>query len=234
MSFTILLVEDDLTLRETMTYRLKNEGYNILLAAEGQEAYSLACSSKLDLMLLDIILPGIDGFTLCKKLRACCLPQQYVPILMLTARSDITDKVAGLEIGADDYITKPFSWPELRARIRTQLRRVEALPQADLEAQGLLEIGDLRIDLDQRRVWRDGLEVELSTRLFDLLVYFVRHKGIVLTRSRLLEKVWGYDYEGDHDTINVYIRWLREKIEQSPSNPIHILTVRGVGYRFNN
>lgn len=234
MSNTILLVEDDVNLRDTLAYRLRHEGYTVITAADGVQAVDAARKTRPDLIVLDLMLPGLDGLEVCKQVRA--MPEtQSAPIIMLTARAEESDMILGLELGADDYVTKPFSWPELRARIRTQLRRREqqaAESGAVPDRHGLVEADPLRIDLDRRQVWVNGQEVELAARLFDLLVYIVQHRGIVLTRGRLLEHVWGYDYVGDSRTVDVHVRWLREKIEADPSNPRLILTVRGVGYRF--
>ncbi len=184
------------------------------------------------------MLPRLDGLDVCRQLRAR-EETANVPILMLTARGEETDKVVGLEMGADDYVTKPFSWKELRARVRALLRRGEHAPAATatgLEGPGsegrVLVSGDLRVDVDRREVRRGEREIELPARLFDLLVYMVRNKGLVLTRDRLLQHVWGYDYAGDTRTVDVHMRWLREKFEDDPANPTLILTVRGVGYRF--
>jgi len=234
MSSTILLVEDEATLRDTLAYRLRHDGYQVVTAADGVQAVDAARKTRPDLIVLDLMLPGLDGLEVCKQVRT--MPEtQSAPIIMLTARAEESDKILGLELGADDYVTKPFSWPELRARIRTQLRRQEqnaADSLANPTKQGVIEADPLRIDLDRRQVLLNGTEVEMATRLFDLLVYIVRHRGIVLTRGRLLEHVWGYDYGGDTRTVDVHVRWLREKIEDDPSNPRLIQTVRGVGYRF--
>lgn len=234
MGHTILLVEDEMTLRDTLAYRLRTEGYQVITAADGFTALEAVRKAHPDLLILDLMLPGLDGLEVCKQVRAH--PETASsPIIMLTARTEESDKILGLELGADDYVTKPFSWPELRARIRTQLRRVEQAGNDSMnnsEKQGVIETEDLRIDLDRREVWRGEQSVELAARLFDLLVYFVQHRGIVLTRGRLLEHVWGYDYVGDTRTVDVHVRWLREKVEDDSSNPRLVLTVRGVGYRF--
>jgi DNA-binding response OmpR family regulator len=234
MGHTILLVEDEMTLRDTLAYRLRSEGYQVITAADGPSAIEAARKTHPDLLLLDLMLPGLDGLEVCKQIRARS-ETHSTPIIMITARTDESDKILGLELGADDYVTKPFSWPELRARVRAQLRRTEqngADSTPNALRQGVLETDELKIDLDRREVWRKGQLIELAARLFDLLVYFVQHRGIVLTRSRLLEHVWGYDYDGDVRTVDVHVRWLREKLEEDPSNPHFILTVRGVGYRF--
>lgn len=233
------MVEDDQSLRDTLTYNLTAEGYRVLPAADGVTALELAARERVALVLLDLMLPRLDGLAVCRRLRASPATAQ-TPILMLTARGDETDKVVGLELGADDYVTKPFGWAELRARIRALLRRGEqAGPAEKTEPEGpsalqALVADDLRIDLERREVRRGEREIELPARLFDLLVYMVRNRGVVLTRDRILRQVWGYDYDfiGETRTVDVHVRWLREKIEDDPAHPTRILTVRGVGYRF--
>ncbi|HEX6816917.1 MAG TPA: response regulator transcription factor [Ktedonobacterales bacterium] len=233
---TILVVEDHTALRETLAENLRAEGYTVLTAADGVEALALTREHEVALVLLDLLLPRIDGLDVCRQLRS--RPETAdIAILMLTARGDETDKVVGLEMGADDYVTKPYSWSELRARIRALLRRGERATQTETGGKQasenrVLTAGDLRIDLDSREVARGAKEIELPARLFDLLVYFVRNRGLVLTRDRLLESVWGYEYTADTRTVDVHVRWLRERIEEDPANPKLILTVRGVGYRF--
>ncbi len=236
MQRTILVVEDDPVLRDTIVYNLRADGYDVLIAGDGAAALDAAQRSRPDLVLLDLMLPVLDGLEVCRQLRQR-QETTDVPILMLTARADEADKVVGLELGADDYVTKPFSWRELRARVRALLRRTEshfakppASPSRD-EAR-ILTAGDLRVDLDRREVTRSDRLIEMPARLFDLLVYLLRYRGMVLTRDRLLEHVWGYDFAGDTRTVDVHIRWLREKIEDDPANPILVQTVRGVGYRF--
>lgn len=233
---TVLVVEDDDALRETLAYNLRAEGYQVLLASNGVTALELARAQQVALVLLDIMLPRLDGLEVCRQLRARPETAQTA-ILMLTARGEETDKVVGLELGADDYVTKPYTWNELRARIRALLRRggqpiIAAEQETKRDQDRLLVAGDLRIDLDRHEVTNHGAETPLPARLFDLLVYLVRNRGTVLTRDRLLHNVWGYDYEGDTRTIDVHIRWLRERIEEDPANPQLIQTVRGVGYRF--
>ncbi|MBA3822352.1 MAG: response regulator transcription factor [Ktedonobacterales bacterium] len=232
MAERILLVEDDPTLRATLTYRLQHEGYTVEAVSDGDRAIDSACKKPPQLILLDLMLPGTDGLTVCRKLRACCAPSQRIPIIMVTARVEESDIVVGLEAGADDYVTKPFSWMALRARIRAQLRRTQTEEADEEEKLGSLESTDVHIDLDAHSVTRAGIPIDLTNRLFDLLVYFVRHRGMVLTRSRLLERVWGFDYLGDSNTVNVHVHWLREKLAVDPTAPNLIQTVRGVGYRF--
>jgi DNA-binding response OmpR family regulator len=238
----VLVVEDHDALRETLGENLRAEGYEVLTAADGVAALELARSqpreAPIDLVVLDLMLPRVDGLEVCRQLRS--RPETAgAAILMLTARVEETDKVVGLEIGADDYVTKPYSWSELRARVRALLRRGErsgaqaAQPgQAGSAESRVLVAGDLRIDLDRREVTRGDKEIQLPARLFDLLVYLVRNRGTVLTRDRLLENVWGYEYAGDTRTVDVHVRWLRERVEEEPATPQLILTVRGVGYRF--
>ncbi len=234
---TLLVVEDDGALRDTIAYNLRREGYHVVTAADGVAALRLAQQQPPALVLLDLMLPRLDGWDVCRQLRA--QPETArVPILMLTARAEESDKVVGLELGADDYVTKPFSWNELRARVRALLRRGDQPVAATTAAAdaaphpNVMTAGELRIDEDRREVTKRGELIDLNARLFDLLAYMVRNKGTVLTRDRILEHVWGYEYDGDNRTVDVYMRWLREKLEDDPSNPLMILTVRGVGYRF--
>lgn len=235
---TILVVEDDADLRDLITYNLRGESYFVFTAADGVTALDIARQNPISLVLLDLMLPRLDGLDVCRQLRA--RPETAnVPILMLTARGEETDKVVGLEVGADDYVTKPFSWKELRARIRALLRRGEQASnnsaserEPATDESRVLTTGDLHIDVDRREVRRGEREIELPARLFDLLVYMVRNKGLVLTRDRLLQHVWGYDYAGDTRTVDVHMRWLREKVEDDPATPLLVQTVRGVGYRF--
>ncbi|HEX8731500.1 MAG TPA: response regulator transcription factor [Ktedonobacterales bacterium] len=231
----ILVVEDDDDLRSTLAYNLNAEGYETLVAADGVAALEIARRQPLALVLLDVMLPRLDGLDVLRQLRA--RPETAsLPVLMLTARAEESDVVVGLELGADDYVTKPFSWNEVRARVRALLRRGgQRAPGEGDDAQPASEpivIGDLRIDEDRREVWRGERVIELPARLFELLLYMARHRGMALTRGRLLERVWGYDYAGDTRTVDVHVRWLREKIEDDPANPQLIQTVRGVGYRF--
>jgi DNA-binding response OmpR family regulator len=235
---TILVVEDDTALRDTIAYNLRGEGYVVLTAADGISALEITHQNPVSLVMLDLMLPRLDGLDVCRQLRTRA-ETANTPILMLTARGEETDKVIGLELGADDYVTKPFSWKELRARVRALLRRGEHTPvvvgtssENTGEDRRILTSGDLHIDVDRREVRRGDREIELPTRLFDLLVYLVRNKGLVLTRDRLLQHVWGYDYAGDTRTVDVHMRWLREKLEDDPASPQLLLTVRGVGYRY--
>jgi DNA-binding response OmpR family regulator len=219
-----LIVEDEITLRETLAYNLASEGYEVAQSGDGAEALSLARAEKFDLIVLDIMLPGLDGLSFCRILRK----EQTTPIIMLTARGGEVDRIVGLESGADDYIVKPFSLGEFLARVRAVLRRA---PTAAASTDRL-ESGDLALDLTARRAYVGERELKLGHKEFDLLATLMRNKGAVLSRGLLLEQVWGYDYVGDDRTVDVHMRWLREKIEPDPSEPQRIVTVRGVGYRF--
>jgi DNA-binding response OmpR family regulator len=223
---TILLVEDETTLAETLRYNLEREGYSVMIAADGVQGLDQARREQPDLIVLDIMLPRLDGFSVCRIIRQ----ESDVPIMMLTARQDEVDRIAGLELGADDYISKPFSLGEFLARVRAIMRRSERQPRAG--AREVLEAGALRVDTSSRRAWRENNELTLPQKEFDLLTCLVRNRGIALSRDLLLERVWGLDFIGDSRTVDVHIRWLREKIEPDPARPRYIQTVRGVGYRF--
>lgn len=227
----ILVVEDELTLQETLVYNLKRQGYAVDALADGLKAVDYARANLPDLILLDVMLPGMDGFEVCRTLRK----EMNTPILILTARDDEIDRVVGLELGADDYISKPFSMRELMARVKTRLRSArlmkDALPAGDGDAP-LLAFGGLTIDLKRRELRQDGRPIATKPREFDLLAFLARHRGATFSRDALLEKVWGWDYSGDSRTVDVHVRWLREKIEENPAEPRRIVTVRGAGYRF--
>jgi two-component system OmpR family response regulator len=225
----VLVVDDEATLVDTIRYNLRREGYEVQVAGEGHEAIRLARASSPDLVVLDLMLPGLDGLEVCRQLRR----ESIVPILMLTAKDDEVDKIVGLEVGADDYMTKPFSMRELVARIRAMLRRSRMAQQAG-EADGdqVVRSGDLEADPLRRRVVLGETSLQLKPKEFDLLVYLMQRSGRVVTRDQLLEKVWGYTFVGDTRTVDVHIRWLREKIEEDPGAPRRLETVRGVGYRF--
>jgi len=218
----LLVVEDETTLRETLMYNLKREGYEVIGSGDGGEALEVAREQKFDLIVLDVMLPTLDGLSICRILRK----EQRTPIILLTARSAEMDRILGLETGADDYIVKPFSLGEFLARVRAVLRR--AAP----EVAAKLEAGDLSLDLIGRKAYRAGEELRLSHKEFDLLAALIKNTGTALSRDRLLQDVWGYDFPGDTRTVDVHIRWLREKIEADAAEPKHIVTVRGVGYRF--
>lgn len=217
-----MLVEDERPIVESLRYALEKEGYDVLEAADGSEALELARAQSPDLVLLDIMLPGMSGFEVCRILRK----ESSVPILMLTARSDEPDRVVGLDLGADDYITKPFSMREVLARVRAALRRSQA-PTAVTET---LQVGDLMMDLARHEVRAGDQRIPLPPRQFDLLRAFLSSSGRVLTREVLLQQVWGYDFGGDDRTVDVHVRWLRRKLQDAGSR-ITIETVRGVGYK---
>ncbi len=219
----ILVVEDDETVRDTLALNLRGEGYRVSTAGDGEQGLSMAREGSYDLVILDVMLPKMDGLTVCRVLRK----SSAVPIILLTARGTETDKIVGLETGADDYVVKPFSLGELLARVRAALRRGPGAQGGETE----LVAGNLRLDLAARRVHLGDEELSLAPREFDLLLTLMRNQGAVLSRDLLLAGVWGEDYVGDSRTVDVHIRWLREKIEADPSNPERITTVRGVGYR---
>ncbi len=239
----ILVVDDEPVLVETMAYNLEQAGYQVTTAIDGASALEAARRETPDLVILDIMLPEMDGLEVCRLLRRES-NTATTPIMMLTAKSEEIDKVVGLEVGADDYVTKPFGRRELLARVRALLRRADypASTEEHHASQGTTEdaarknnelvAGPLRIDLAGRRVYCRGQELDLQPKQFELLVYLVRNRGTVLTRDQVLYNVWGYDYAGDTRTVDVHIRWLREKLEEDPANPRLIQTVRGVGYVF--
>jgi DNA-binding response OmpR family regulator len=229
----ILVVEDDRTLLETLEYNLVRQGYTVYRATNGTSALRVARQEQPDLVVLDLMLPGLDGLEVCRILRQ----EMNVPILILTARTGEVDKVVGLEMGADDYMTKPFSMRELLARVRALLRRVrlireELATEAGEPGQGQFVLGNLRIDMDRREVSLNGETLRFKPKEFDLLVFLARNRGMALSRDLILERVWGWDFDGGTRTVDVHVRWLREKIESDPANPTRIITVRGVGYRF--
>lgn len=231
MKEKILVVEDEPVLLETLEYKLSREGYEVMASDNGELAVELALRKEPDLILLDIMLPEMDGIEVCRVVRQ----EMNVPILMLTAKADEIDKVVGLEMGADDYLTKPFSMRELLARIKALLRRVHMMEEELSEPspeRTELKFDDMRIDLHRREVTHQGKILHLKPREYDLLRYLAENKGRVLSRDQILQDVWGWDYTGGTRTVDVHIRWLREKIESDPSNPSRIITIRGVGYRF--
>jgi two-component system response regulator RegX3 len=220
---TILVVEDEPTLRETLAEALEADGYVVAQAADGRAALTRVRTVQPDLVLLDLMLPELSGLEVARQIRA----ESSIPIVMLTARDSEVDKVVGLELGADDYVTKPFSLRELSARIRAVLRRGEV---TGAPLPPLVELGPVKVDLAGHRVMRDGVEVPVKPKVFELLAFLLRHPGQVVTRDQLLERVWGYDYLGETRTVDVHVHWLRSAIEQEPTNPTLIQTVRGVGY----
>jgi two-component system response regulator RegX3 len=220
----ILVVEDEAAIAEPLSYMLRKEGYDVAIVTSGPAALAAAGKSAPDLVLLDLMLPGMSGTDVCRELRA----RSSVPIIMVTARDSELDKVLGLEIGADDYVTKPFSSRELMARIRAVLRR-----RSDAEeVNPAVEAGPVRIDSERHEVWVRGGAVSLPLKEFELLEHLVRHAGRVMTRAQLIERIWGSDYVGDTKTLDVHVKRLRAKVEVDPSHPSHLLTVRGLGYKF--
>ena len=221
----ILLVDDEESIQTLLTYPLRKEGYEVVSARDGREGLDRFAEGRFDLVVLDVMMPHVDGIEVCRRLRA----RSQVPIIMLTARDDEVDKVLGLEIGADDYITKPFSVREFRSRVKAALRRTQMLGDAGEE---MITGGDIEIDFGRRSVRVRGEPVELTYVEFEILAALARNPGRVLDRQTLLERVWGDSSYRDPRTIDVHIRHLRTKIEAEPSNPEHVFTVRGVGYRF--
>jgi DNA-binding response OmpR family regulator len=233
MGDKVLVVEDEPTLLETLEYNLARQGYEVHTATDGLTALEIARRERPDAIVLDIMLPSLDGFEVCRILRQ----EMNVPILMLTARAEELDRVLGLEMGADDYLTKPFSMRELLARVKALLRRVRLIREELAAENGAvsgeeLTFGDLTIDLTRHEVLRQGEPLRLKPQEYELLVFLARNRGMVLSRDLILERVWGWDYDGGTRTVDVHVRWLREKIEPDPAHPIRIVTVRGVGYRF--
>ena len=232
---SILVVDDELPFLESLRFSLERQGYRVLTATDGHAGLRVARAASPDLVILDVMLPGMDGFKVCQALRK----ESDVPVIMLTARDDETDKVVGLELGADDYVTKPFGLRELLARVRAVLRRRDGVVEPDVPSplgviprtEGIT-FGTLTVSPQERRVLLSGAEVALRPREFDLLTYLVRNRGIALSRQQLLDNVWGVDYYGDPRTVDVHMRQLREKLEEDPANPTRLVTVRGYGYRF--
>jgi len=238
MPSKVLLVDDDVTLQETIAYNLEHNGHEVLVVGDGAEAIRVAREAKPDLILLDLMLPRVDGMEVCRVLRQ----EMQVPIIMLTARDDEIDRVVGLELGADDYVTKPFSMRELMARVKAHLRRerlaqesarAAVAPEDDLAIRReVLQFGDVEIHTASNIVKRGGEVLTLKPREYDLFLFLARHRGMVLSRDLILERVWGWSFGGGSRTVDVHIRWLREKLEIDPSSPQRIVTIRGVGYRF--
>ena len=234
MPDTILIVEDERALRDTLSYNLKKDGFAVEAVKDGRSALEAARRLKPDLIILDLMLPEIDGFEVCRILRK----EMITPILMLTARDDEIDRVVGLEVGADDYLTKPFSMRELMARVKAQLRRSRLLREeivktdASNKQQEKLTFGNLIINMTRREVKLDNEPLQLKPQEYDLLVFFAEHREQMLSREFILERVWGWDFIGDSRTVDVHVRWLRQKIEDDSSKPTRIVTVRGGGYRF--
>ncbi len=227
---TILVVDDEQSIIDILVYNLKKEGYNTIEATDGASAVEIALAQKPDLILLDIMLPKMDGLTVCKKVKNAL----NVPILILSAKDEELDKIVGLELGADDYITKPFSVRELMARVKANLRKSEgniAVPEAkDLKEEHKIQVGDLLLDTDKFEVKVRGEKIDLTVREFEVLKYLATQPGQIVSRELLLEKVWGYEYFGDIRTVDVTVRRIREKIEEDTTNPQILVTKRGVGY----
>ncbi|MDO9085670.1 MAG: response regulator transcription factor [Anaerolineaceae bacterium] len=234
MAEKILIVDDEISLQETLAYNLKKHGYEVQVAGDGPSALEFARTTKPDLILLDIMLPGMDGFEVCRRLRT----EMSTPVLMLTARDDEIDRVVGLEVGADDYLTKPFSMRELIARVKAMLRRARIIRdeinalQSGSDQKLVIEFDNIKIDLGRRELRVENAAINLKPKEFELLLYLIKHKNQVLSRDQILESVWGWEYIGDSRTVDVHVRWLREKIELEPSKPKRIITARGAGYRF--
>jgi DNA-binding response OmpR family regulator len=228
MPRTIQVVEDDPTLRETLADALEVEGFRVVAAADGREALARFRSDKPDLILLDLMLPELSGIEVCRIIRA----ESGVPIVMLTAKDSELDKVVGLELGADDYDTKPFSLRELAARIRALFRRSEQAAAPDAAGPSLVDLGRVQVDLAGHRLLRDGETLPIKPKAFELLAFLLRHPGQAFTRDQLLERVWGYDYAGETRTVDVHVQWLRSTLEDDAAAPRFIHTVRGVGYVF--
>jgi len=223
---TVLIVEDEPALASTLSYNLRKNGFNVMSAADGLAGLQAARRERPDVIVLDLMLPKMDGLEVCRRLRT----ESDVPILMLTAKSEELDKVVGLEVGADDYLTKPFSMRELMARVKALLRRSGTRKEGGSAAR--IVAGTLELDARGRTVTRAGQEVALKPKEFDLLFFLAANAGQVFTREQILEQVWGYDFFGGSRTVDVHTRWLREKLEDAPSRPKHLLTVRGIGYKF--
>ncbi len=233
MQRLILVVEDEKPILDILQFNLEKEGYKVVTAMDGETAVTSAFQVNPDLILLDVMLPGLDGFEVCKSIRT----RSDVPIIMLTARGEEVDKILGLEIGADDYITKPFSMRELSARIKANMRRTAPLDNAEqplVPGGNVIQSGQLKIDCDRYEVYRDGEPVVLTLREFELIKFLAMQPEKVFSRETLLERVWGYEFFGDVRTVDVTVRRLREKVEADPSAPRYIMTKRGVGYYFNN
>jgi DNA-binding response OmpR family regulator len=226
-----LVIEDDPDIAALISMHLTDNGFAVQVENRGDHGLTAFNQARFDLVVLDLMLPGVDGLTLCREMRS---DERYIPILMLTAKSTELDRVLGLEMGADDYLTKPFSLPELVARVKALLRRVDALSaqQTKQAAAAMIETHGLTIDVDQRRVLVHAKEIELTAREFDLLYHLASHPGRVYNRVQLLDKVWGYSYEGYEHTVNTHINRLRAKIETDPAHPAYVQTVWGVGYKF--
>ena len=225
----ILVVEDEENIREAVVYSLSQEGFDVYSANDGEEGLNKAKSLNPDLVLLDVMLPKLDGFEVCRMIKK----DLDLPVFMLSAKGEEIDRVVGLELGADDYITKPFSMRELVVRIRNMLKRSSNLSSSTLSDDELIIIGNLSIDTKSHRVKIDNQEINLKPREFELLYLLASNQGKALSRHQILEKLWGHRYIGDIRTVDVHVRWIREKIEDDPSSPSRLVTIRGIGYRFD-
>ncbi|MEG1632415.1 MAG: response regulator [Oscillospiraceae bacterium] len=231
MGRKILIVDDEHSIVDILRYNLEKNGFEAVCAYDGTEGLRLAREADPDLILLDVMLPGLDGFEVCRALRE---DGNNVPIIMITAREEETDKVFGLELGADDYITKPFSMREVVARVRTNMRRVASMaPPTQEETGDLLRAKDLIIDRDRHAVYKNGAELELTQREYELIRFLAENPGKVVSREELMTRVWQYDYFGDLRAVDVAVRRLREKLEENPSEPVYVITKRGAGYYFD-
>lgn len=230
MNKRILVVEDDQDINQLIAMNLKDMNHDVDTCDHGRRGFEMAKSGQYDLMVLDLMLPEMDGLEICRSLRALNI---YTPILMLTARDSEADRIVGLEMGADDYLTKPFSVRELQARVKAMLRRMDMLNKPTPESDELI-IDGLLINVGQRKVLLEDQEIELTSTEFDLLIYMARQPGMVFSRTQLLDNVWGYQHSGYEHTVNSHINRLRNKLEKDPSKPQYILTVWGVGYKFGN
>ncbi|HCI85506.1 MAG TPA: DNA-binding response regulator [Dehalococcoidia bacterium] len=227
----MLVIEDDRTLREALRYNLVADGYEVVAVEDGGDGLVMMRQEGPDVVVLDLMLPSLNGIEVCKAIR---IDGSIVPIIMLTARDSEIDRIGGLESGADDYVTKPFSMRELLARVAAQIRRMEMLSTVSGSSEDeVLDLGELKINRGARSATLQGKELDLRPREFDLLAHLASNPGRVYTRDQLLRDVWGFEYSGDTRTVDVHVRWLRLKIEQDPSNPVCLGTVRGVGYRLN-
>ncbi|MCL2474949.1 MAG: response regulator transcription factor [Chloroflexi bacterium] len=228
MCAKILLAEDDPALQEIMRYNLQKEEHTVSVFDNGRTALDAFNQKEPDLLILDIMMPGIDGLSLMREVRK----KSNVPIIMVTAKGEEIDKVVGFEIGADDYITKPFSIKEFVARVRAILRRMDMNNNENAKEE-IVQSGNLKLDISRHETRLNNHEITLRSKEFDLLYYMMLNKGLALSRDTILERVWGFEYPGDTRTVDVHMRWLREKIEQNPQNPVRLLTIRGVGYKFS-
>ena len=225
----ILIVDDEHAIVDILRYNLEKNGYETICAYDGTEGLNIARQADPDLILLDIMLPGTDGFEVCRTLRD---EGNNVPIIMITAREEETDKVFGLELGADDYITKPFSMREVVARVRTNIRRASSQAAAAESSGNVIQFREIELDLDRHSVSKNGKELDLTQREYELIKFFMQNPGKVISREELMTQVWQYDYFGDMRTVDVAVRRLREKLEDSPADPVYVLTKRGMGYYF--